>query len=101
MEQMMREMGFDAGEISLERRDVAAIVRRCQCSWLCKEIELRLMQLETVDLLMMEGMRAYERFGPEEFSACKSETGVRRERTIFVEPGTNGALRDLAMIPPA
>ncbi len=59
------------------------------------------MQLKTVDLLMMKGMRAYENVGAEEFSACKSETGVRRERTIFVEPGTNGALRDLAMIPPA
>ena len=59
------------------------------------------MQLEAIDLLMMEGMRAYESFGPKEFSACKSETGVRRERTIFVEPGTNSALWDLAMVSPA
>ena len=58
------------------------------------------MQLETVDLLMMEGMRADEGFGPEEFSACKPETGVRRERTVFVEPGTNSAFGDLAMVSP-
>ncbi len=59
------------------------------------------MQLETVDLLMMESMRAQESFGPEEFSALKPETGVRRERTVFVQPGTDGALGDLAVISPA
>ena len=65
-----------------------------------QELKLCSMHLETVDLLMMEGMRAYESFGREESSACKSETGVRRERTVFVEPGTNGALGDLAMVSP-
>lgn len=59
------------------------------------------MHLETVDLLMMEGMRAYESFGPEESSACKSESGVCRERTVLVEPGTDSALRNPAMISPA
>ena len=59
------------------------------------------MQLETVDLLMMEGMRAYESFRPKEFSACKSETGVCGERAVFFKPGADCALRDLAMIPPA
>ena len=58
------------------------------------------MRLEAVDLLMMEGMRAYESFGREESSACKSEPGVCRERTVLVEPGTNSALGDLAMISP-
>jgi hypothetical protein len=66
-----------------------------------KEVELRLMQLETVDLLMMEGMRAYESFGPEHFSSSKPETRVRRERAVFVQPGTNSALWDLAMVSPA
>ena len=59
------------------------------------------MQLETVDLLMMEGMRAYESFGPEHFSASKPETRVRRERAVFVQPGADCALWDLAMVSPA
>src|SRR5437870_4061785 len=59
------------------------------------------MHLETVDLLMMEGMRADESFGPKKFSACKTETRVRRERTVFFQPGADSSLWDLAMIPPA
>src|SRR5229473_6563410 len=59
------------------------------------------MQLETVDLLMMEGMRADESFGPEESSACKSETGVRGEWAVFFKPGADCALWDLAVVSPA
>ena len=59
------------------------------------------MHLETVDLLMMEGMRADKSVGPEESSACKTETRVRRERTVFVEPGTNSTVRNLTMVSPA
>ena len=59
------------------------------------------MQLETVDLLMMEGMRADDSFRSEEFSAGKPKTRICGQWRVFVEPGTNGALRDLAMISPA
>jgi len=59
------------------------------------------MRLEAVDLLMMEGMRAYEDFGPEEFSACESKTGVRREWTVFVQPGADSAFWDVAVVSPA
>jgi hypothetical protein len=59
------------------------------------------MHLETVDLLMMECVRAYESFRPEEFSACKSETGVRGEWAVFFKPGADCALWGLAVVSPA
>jgi hypothetical protein len=98
LEKMMRETGFDARQISLQTREFEGNMFCWLYGRLGQELKLSSMQLESVDLLMMECMRADESSGAEKSFPCKSEPRVCRDRTVFVEPGTDSALGDLRMI---
>jgi hypothetical protein len=57
-----------------------------------EERELRAVDLKPVDLLVMKRMG-----GAKEFSACTAQAGVGGKRSVFGEPGADGALRNVAM----
>ncbi len=56
-----------------------------------------MMDLESVDLLMVECMRANDVLGTEEFLSRSAEPRVGSERPVFGHPGGDRALRDVAV----
>jgi len=62
-----------------------------------EEVELRAVDLKALDLLVMKCMGAYDGIGAEEFSACTAQAGVGGERSVFGEPGADGARRNVAV----
>jgi hypothetical protein len=96
LKEMMRQIGFDAHEIVLQRRAVRSVP--IWLRWLYQEVKFRAVYLKSIDLLMMEGVRADDGFGGEELPAGGTQSGIGRERSVFCEPGADGALRDLSVV---
>ena len=65
--------------------------------WLREEVELRAVDLKAVDLLVMKCMGAYDGIGTKEFSARTAQAGVSGEWSVDVEPGADGAHRNVAV----
>ena len=96
LEEVVREVPFDACEVVLECRRVK--VRRDGCVLpLSQEIKLRLMHLKTIDLAMMERMRAYDAVRRIEPSCVGTQASVGRQPSVFGKPGADGPLRDVAV----
>jgi hypothetical protein len=94
--EVVREVPFDACEVVLECRRVK--VRRDGCVLpLSQEIKLRLMHLKTIDLAMMERMRAYDAVRRIVPSCVGTQASVGRQPSVFGKPGADGPLRDVAV----
>ena len=66
-------------------------------TWLREEVELRAVDLKAVDLLALKCMGAYDGIGTKEFPARTAQAGVGGERSVFGEPGADGAHRNVAV----
>jgi len=59
------------------------------------------MHLKTINLAMMECVRAYDAVRRIELSCLGTQASVGRQRSVFRKPGADGPLRDVAVKPPA
>jgi len=53
--------------------------------------------LEAIDLLAVKSMGAYDGIGAKVFSTRTAQAGVGSERSVFGEPGADGAHRNVAV----
>jgi hypothetical protein len=65
------------------------------------EIKLCLVHLKTINLAMMECMRANDAVRRVEASSLGAQASVGRQRSVFGKPGADGSLRDTAVKSPA